>query len=98
MELFDADTGRGGRGDDIADEGLVLEHAGQAVLRPQRRRQLLTVRVDQQELDFVADRRLDAGFGERGLDSPQRSAGAGGNGCAVLLEECGRAPTPTRRR
>ena len=40
----------------------------------------------------MADRRLDAGFRERGLDSAQRSAAAHGNGCAVLLEECGGRP------
>jgi hypothetical protein len=87
VELLDRDAGRRGRRDDIADEGFVLEHAGKAVLRPQRRGQPATVGVDQQEFDFMADRGRDAGFGERGLDPAQRSPGARGNGCAVLLEE-----------
>ena len=34
MELLDPDTGRGGRGVDIANEGLVFEHAGKAILGP----------------------------------------------------------------
>ena len=98
MELLDPDTGRRCRGVDVADEGLVLEHTGKAVLRPQRRRQPATVGIDQQELDFMADHRLDAGFGERGFDPAERPAAACGYGCAVLLEEGGRAPRPTRRR
>ncbi len=92
MELLDPDTGRRGRGVDVANERLVLEHSHEAVLRPQRGRQPATVRADQKKLDFVADRGLEARFRERGLDPAQRSPGARRNGCAVLLEKRGGRP------
>ena len=64
VELLDPHAGGTGRCDHIADERLVLEHAGEAVLRPQCRRQPATARIDEDELDFMADRRLEAGFTE----------------------------------
>ncbi|CKR03045.1 Uncharacterised protein [Mycobacterium tuberculosis] len=92
MELLDSDACCRCRGVDIADERLVLEHPGDTVLRPQRRRQPLAVRVDQEEFDFVADYRVDAGISKRGLDPAQCSSAAGGDRCAVLLEEPGGRP------
>ncbi len=75
MELFDADAGRGGRFGDVTDEALVFEDAGQTVLCPQVSGQPVTVGIDEQELDLVADQRLQAGGGEPGFDAGQRSPG-----------------------
>jgi len=87
VELLDRDTGHRRCCDYIAHESLMFEYTGQAVLRPQRRRQSVAVRVDKEELDFVPDHRLDSGCGEGRLDPAQRSAAARGNRRAVLLEE-----------
>lgn len=40
----------------------------------------------------MADYRVDAGISKRGLDPAQRSSAAGGDRCAVLLEEPGGRP------
>ena len=76
MELFDRHTRRGRRLDHVTDEPLVLEHACQPVLRPQFGGQSAAVGPDENELDFVADERLEAGRGESFLDAAQRAAAA----------------------
>ena len=81
MELFDRHSGSGRGLDDVADESLVLEHTGQAVLRPQMRGQPRAVGPDQHELHLVADQRLEAGVGQtlldRGCSVPRLQYGSG---------------------
>lgn len=101
MELLDSDACCRCRGVDIADERLVLEHPGDTVLRPQRRRQPLAVRVDQEEFDFVADYRVDAGISKRGLDPAQCSSAAGGTGvpsCSKNPAGAHANPSPMMRK
>ena len=95
MELLDPDVGGRGRCDDIADECLVFEYTGQPVLRPQRRRQSGPAGIDENEFDFMADHRFDAGLLERRVDPTQRSAAAHRDRCPVLFEEGGGAPGQT---
>ncbi len=87
VQLLYAHTGGGGGGGDVADETLVLEDAGQAVLRPQRGGKLAAVGGDEHELDLVSDQCAQPGFGKRRFDPGQRSATARGNGHTVLIEE-----------
>ena len=85
--LLDADAGRRRGGVEVTNERLVLEHADEAVLRPQRFGQPATLWVDEEKFDFVADGRRDAGFLQRRLDPAQRAPGTHRDRCAVLFEK-----------
>ena len=87
MELLDRDAGHRRRRDDVANESFVFEDAGQSVLRPHGGQEPVPVRLNQQKLDLVADQCLDSGLGEGRLYPCQRSAAAGRDRRAVLLEK-----------
>ena len=91
VELFDLQSGsRGGLGD-LANEVLVLEDSGQAVLRPQFARQSRPVGGDEEELDLVSDHRGQARRGEICLDARQRRTRTRRHRRTILIEErCGR--------
>ena len=96
-----------GGGRDISHEALVLQHAGQPILRPGwRRRQLPALGPDENELDLVAVYgRFEACCADALLDAVQRAPAAGApHGAPVLVEERARCPCepvaqgPQRRR
>ena len=92
VKLLDGHPGSRHRGHHVADERLVLKQPGEPVRRPQLSWQPVPRRVDQQELDLVAEPGRQALLLEPGLDARERSAGAFGHPIAVLIEERRRGP------
>ena len=92
MELFNSDSGCGHRRHRVPNEVLVFENTGKPVLGPEFARQPVPGRIDEYELDFVADLRAQTGLGQSGFDTPQRSPGTRGHRVAVLIEKQPRCP------